>query len=63
MLQRFGQPGSRRLQSWLELLERLRGKPLDQQLQGVNDFWNTEVMAGRDEQLWGSSDHWATPLE
>lgn len=48
--------------AWRSLLADLRGRPLAQQLRGVNDFAN-RLRYVADIRHWGQSDYWATPLE
>ena len=48
--------------AWRALLKSLDGAPLIEQLHAVNRFAN-QYRYKPDEQNWGKSDHWATPLE
>lgn len=63
MASRFGAAGSRRLQAWLEMLRTQSGLSVAQQLQAVNAFWNQQLLASEDLQIWNETDYWATPLE
>lgn len=63
MLVRYGERGVRALEQWFKMLEAQDGKPLNQQLSAVNDFWNEHLLAGLDPQIWLQADYWATPLE
>lgn len=63
MESRFGVTGMRRLQAWLAMLEQQRGQAVQQQLAAVNNFWNEQLLASLDAQLWKEEDYWATPLE
>lgn len=63
MLKRFGEGGARRLQAWFAMLQSQAGKALAQQLNATNDFWNQQLLAGLDQQIWREVDYWATPLE
>lgn len=63
MASRFGEPGVRRLQAWMEMLEAQSTKPLMQKISAVNDFWNEQVLASLDSRIWKEEDYWATPLE
>lgn len=63
MQTRYGAAGVRRLQSWLEMLRSQQGRPVEQQLQAVNDFWNQHLLASEDAAIWKTTDYWATPLE
>lgn len=53
----------RRLEGWLKLLEQLKAQPVPAQLDAVNDFWNTEILASLDSRIWKKDDYWATPLQ
>ncbi len=44
------------------LLQRLRGRPVEEQLDGVNRFFN-QFEYVEDIDLWGQKDYWATPEE
>lgn len=48
--------------AWRALLKSLEGAPFPEQLQGVNRFAN-QFRYKPDDQNWGRSDHWSTPLE
>lgn len=63
MERRFGQPGLQRLQAWMQLLQSQQGQNPPQQLVAINDFWNLNVLAGVDQNIWHEADYWATPLE
>lgn len=45
------------------LLQAMRLAPPLAQLQRVNDFFNTRIEFSADEQAWGRTDYWASPLE
>ncbi len=53
---------SARARAWRELLQDLRGRPLDVQLAAVNRFAN-ELPYRTDPEVWRVSDYWATPFE
>lgn len=63
MQSRFGAAAVARMQAWMSLLEQQQGKPVQQQLNAVNDFWNVQVVSSLDRQIWREEDYWATPLE
>lgn len=63
MSSRFGDAGLRRMQRWFAMLEAQNGKSVSQHLHAVNDFWNQQLLAGLDPQIWKEDDYWATPLE
>lgn len=48
---------------WQKLLADARPLgPMDK-LKRVNEFFNRRIQFGEDQQIWGQSDYWATPLE
>lgn len=63
MASRYGEAGVRRLQAWLRLLQAQQAENPPQQLVAINDFWNVNVLAGVDQNIWHEADYWATPLE
>lgn len=63
MQSRYGPKGVQALRQWLDMLQQQAGKPLQQQLSAVNQFWNRAVLQTEDSVLWGRPDYWATPLE
>lgn len=48
--------------AWRALLEGLEGAPLMEQLRAINRFANQYAYRA-DQQNWGRSDYWSTPLE
>lgn len=60
--QRFETDAAQRMDAWKALLVSTPGLPIHQQLRRVNDFFNAIPFAD-DEQHWGHSDYWATPVE
>lgn len=63
MSQRFGQAGAQSLRDWQKLLEEAGQFSAPEKLKRVNEFFNRRVRFGEDQQIWGQSDYWATPLE
>ena len=59
----FGSAGQARFDGWLQMLNQVKGKPLQEQLRTVNLFWNSQVQDREDKVLWQREDYWATPLE
>lgn len=59
---RFEPGAAQRMLAWKELIATTPGLPIQQQLARVNDFFNTIPFA-EDQQHWGRSDYWATPVE
>lgn len=63
MQSRHGAAGVKALNQWLAMIQAQQGKPLQQQLAAVNEFWNRAVVQTDDSVLWSQPDYWATPLE
>ncbi len=63
MQSRYGAKGAQALRQWLDMLQQQAGKPLQQQLPAVNQFWNRAVVQTEDSVLWSQPDYWATPVE
>lgn len=61
--QKYGARGVRNVDAWLAALASSQGKPEQQRLKDMNDFWNRVALAGEDINIWGVEDYWATPLE
>jgi predicted transglutaminase-like cysteine proteinase len=55
--------GRGRINAWQKLLEEEAGKPVDQQMREVNDFFNRSLEFTDDRTLWNADDYWATPVE
>jgi predicted transglutaminase-like cysteine proteinase len=51
------------LYDWQAMLQENKNLRADEQLRRVNDFFNRRVQFREDQQAWGRSDYWATPLE
>jgi predicted transglutaminase-like cysteine proteinase len=51
------------LYDWQAMLQENRELHVHQQLRRVNEFFNRYVRFDEDQQAWGRSDYWATPLE
>lgn len=63
MNQRFGQAGTQSLRDWHKLQDDAGQLGVPEKLKRVNEFFNRRVRFGEDQQIWGQSDYWATPLE
>lgn len=61
--QRYSTKGAKKVQEWLRLLDGVQGIPEQQLLKVINDFWNKNVLAGEDIDIWRVEDYWATPVE
>lgn len=48
---------------WQTMLHESQVAPVSDQLRRVNDFFNRRIQFGDDQQIWGKSDYWATPME
>lgn len=63
---RFGEDAVERLQDWQSMAQKLkREHNVDNerdQLETVNNFFN-QARFTNDDELWGSEDYWATPVE
>lgn len=51
------------LSDWNNLLQSHLDAPIETRLQKVNDFFNRKVSYIEDQEVWGLSDYWATPME
>ncbi|WP_136246850.1 transglutaminase-like cysteine peptidase [Halomonas borealis] len=63
MRRQYGADGLSILETWLAMLDGLRGADIAAQLTGVNDFINRHVRWLDDDEIWRQEDYWATPLE
>ena len=63
MQKRYGDAGVQRLDGWVDFLNQQSMVDVRAQLQAVNDFWNVNALGGEDQQIWGETEYWATPLE
>jgi predicted transglutaminase-like cysteine proteinase len=62
-LQRLGGPAAL-LGDWQKLLEATTTLNVpEDKLRRVNEFFNRRIQFGDDQQIWGQSDYWATPME
>lgn len=59
---KYGLPARQRLAAWQRLIDSARGRPLAEQLQRTNDFFNRLPFVA-DAEHWGRDDYWATPTE
>jgi len=59
---RYGQPATERLLSWEQLMLTNINTDTGTKLNRVNDFFNRFEWL-TDQEIWGSRDYWATPLE
>ncbi len=61
--QRYGIPAKQKMVALESLFSRLRFASELEQLQGINIFFNQHIYFVSDQENWGISDYWATPLE
>lgn len=61
--QQYDEAAAQRLRLWREQLQQLSGGSLEQQLRGVNQFFNDQVPFVSDAQHWQQDDYWASPFE
>lgn len=61
-IERHGASAGARVEAWLDLMRRNREAQELVKLRRVNDFFNA-VRYVDDQEHWGKSDYWATPLE
>ncbi|KGE03943.1 transglutaminase-like cysteine peptidase [Pseudohaliea rubra] len=61
--ERYGSDTAARVAQWQDALEALAGKPVADQLDGVNRFFNVQLTWRDDQTIWGQEDYWATPME
>ncbi|MES2936003.1 MAG: transglutaminase-like cysteine peptidase, partial [Pseudomonadota bacterium] len=50
-------------QDWQKLLQNSRELAVAEKLRQVNDFFNRRIEFVDDQDVWGQSDYWATPME
>lgn len=60
---RFGPAAQGSFQDWQKLLQQSADSTPPAQLRQVNDFFNRRIRFGEDQEIWGQSDYWATPME
>lgn len=61
--QRFGPAAAGQFLEWQKLLKDGATQTEPAQLKLVNDFFNRRIRFGEDQNIWGQSDYWATPME
>lgn len=60
---RYGEQGKMTVADWQNMLEEMQDVKETTKLLTVNDFFNQRVRFRPDDQIWGKSDYWATPIE
>jgi predicted transglutaminase-like cysteine proteinase len=48
---------------WNTIMQNYGDAPIETKLQKVNDFFNRKILYTDDQEAWGQSDYWATPME
>jgi predicted transglutaminase-like cysteine proteinase len=48
---------------WQMLLTNTKELGVSDKLRRVNEFFNRRIQFGTDQEIWGQSDYWATPME
>ena len=61
--QRYGSQAKQRVLELESLFTRLQSAPESEQLARINTFFNHYIDFVSDQDSWGTSDYWATPLE
>jgi len=63
LVQRFGQQSALSLHDWQRMVESAGNLGAQDKLKRVNEFFNRRIRFGEDQQIWGQSEYWATPME
>lgn len=63
LLKRFGAPAIGSFRDWQKLLQETETQSAPAKLGRVNDFFNRRIRFRDDQEVWGQSDYWATPME
>lgn len=61
--ERYGAVALDTVIAWRRLLEEARPLPEDEKLKMVNVFFNRRMRYVSDQEVWGQTDYWASPLE
>ena len=61
--QRYGAAAVQTVQQWRTLLHEAQELSEPDKIKRVNDFFNRKIEFRNDQEIWGVSDYWATPLE
>jgi len=60
---KYGKDAYNRLLAWEELIRQDRSTNDRAKMERVNIFFNTKIRFANDDQVWGTKDYWATPIE
>jgi predicted transglutaminase-like cysteine proteinase len=61
--QGFAAQIANRLGEWRQMIEASRFLADSEKIEAVNRFFNRSLLFANDSAVWGSPDHWATPME
>lgn len=61
--QRHGNPGVLALKDWKSAIDAFRSGSETQKLRDINEYFNRKLRFDTDQNIWGTSDYWATPIE
>lgn len=61
--QRYGSSAATAVRDWKTVMDLFRGGAETQRLKDVNEYFNRKIRFVDDQQNWGESDYWATPIE
>lgn len=61
--QGFAAQIANRLGEWRQMIEASRFLADSEKIETVNRFFNRALLFANDREVWGSPDHWATPME
>jgi predicted transglutaminase-like cysteine proteinase len=61
--ERYGPVALESVIAWRKLMEEARNLPEDEKLKAVNVFFNRRIRYVSDQEVWGQTDYWASPLE
>lgn len=61
--ERYGAAALESVVMWRKLLEEARNLSEDEKLKTVNVFFNRRIRYVSDQEVWGQTDYWASPLE
>ena len=63
MIARFGQGSAAIYRDWRKMQEGANSLETTEKLRRVNEFFNRRIRFGEDQEIWGQSEYWATPME
>lgn len=63
MAQRFGPQSAQSFRDWKKMMVNAENLDTQNKLKRVNEFINRRIRFSDDQQIWGESDYWATPME